>query len=102
VVTSIVNRYYDPTTDQFLSIDPEVATTNQPYVFTNDDPLNATDPIGLNCGIFSIVCAAADTVTHVADKARHAVAASADWTVKHPGDVITAIAIGTCMGLLHV
>jgi RHS repeat-associated protein len=42
----LVNRYYDPTTDQFLSIDPDVATTDQPYVFTNDDPLNAEDPLG--------------------------------------------------------
>jgi len=46
-VTSAINRYYDPTTDQFLSIDPNVATTDQPYVFTNDNPLNATDPLGL-------------------------------------------------------
>jgi hypothetical protein len=29
-----------------LSIDPDVAETNQPYVFTNDDPLNASDPLG--------------------------------------------------------
>jgi RHS repeat-associated protein len=43
----LVNRYYDPTTDQFLSIDPDVAQTDQPYVFTNDDPLNAEDPLGL-------------------------------------------------------
>ena len=42
-----INRYYDPTTDQFLSIDPAVASTNQPYVYTNDNPLNATDPLGL-------------------------------------------------------
>jgi hypothetical protein len=42
-----INRYYDPTTDQFLSIDPAVSQTNQPYVFTNDDPLNAEDPVGL-------------------------------------------------------
>jgi hypothetical protein len=48
-VTSVVNRYYDPTTDQFLSIDPDMATTDQPYVFTNDDPLNAEDPMGLFC-----------------------------------------------------
>jgi len=46
-VTSVVNRYYDPTTDQFISIDPQVATTNQPYVFTNDNPLNSEDPLGL-------------------------------------------------------
>jgi len=29
-----------------LSIDPLVAQTGQPYVFTNDNPLNATDPLG--------------------------------------------------------
>jgi hypothetical protein len=43
----MINRYYDPATDQFLSVDPAVATTNQPYVFTNDDPLNAEDSNGL-------------------------------------------------------
>lgn len=46
-MTSVVNRYYDSATDQFLSIDPAVTSTNQPYVFTNDDPLNAEDPLGL-------------------------------------------------------
>ncbi|MEO9180359.1 MAG: RHS repeat-associated core domain-containing protein, partial [Acidimicrobiales bacterium] len=45
----LINRYYDPTTDQFLSIDPDVMATDQPYVFTNDDPLNGTDPTGLLC-----------------------------------------------------
>ena len=43
----LINRYYDPTTDQFMSIDPEVATTDQSFVYTNDDPLNQTDPLGL-------------------------------------------------------
>src|ERR1019366_431953 len=46
-VKSVVNRYYDPTTDQFLSIDPSVAKTNQPFLFANDNPLVATDPLGL-------------------------------------------------------
>ena len=45
-VTSVINRYYDPSTDQFLSVDPDVQQTDQPYVFTNDDPLNAEDPLG--------------------------------------------------------
>ena len=40
-------RYYDPSTDQFLSVDPDVAETGQPYAFTEDDPLNVTDPLGL-------------------------------------------------------
>jgi RHS repeat-associated protein len=43
----LINRYYDPTTDQFLSVDPMISQTDQPYVFTNDSPLNATDPLGL-------------------------------------------------------
>jgi RHS repeat-associated protein len=42
----LVNRYFDPATDQFLSIDPLVSMTGQPYAFTNDNPLNATDPSG--------------------------------------------------------
>jgi filamentous hemagglutinin len=47
-VTSVINRYYDPTSDEFLSIDPDFAETDQPYVFTNDNPLNAEDPLGLS------------------------------------------------------
>jgi RHS repeat-associated protein len=47
-----IDRYYDPSTDQFLSVDPLVAETGQPYAFTGDDPLNATDPDGMmgTCG----------------------------------------------------
>lgn len=43
----LINRYYDSGTDQFISVDPKVATTDQPYAFTNDDPLNSADPLGL-------------------------------------------------------
>ena len=42
-----INRCYDPSADQFLSVDPDVQTTGQPYVFVNDNPLNAEDPLGL-------------------------------------------------------
>jgi RHS repeat-associated protein len=44
----LINRYYTPGTDQFLSVDPKLATTGQAYAFTGDDPLNATDPLGLS------------------------------------------------------
>jgi RHS repeat-associated protein len=54
-VNSVVNRYYDPATDQFLSIDPDVATTDQPYVFTNDNPLNSEDPLGLAGFIYVLI-----------------------------------------------
>ena len=46
----LVNRYYDPTTGQFLSVDPDVAATHQPYEYANDNPANLTDPSGDDCG----------------------------------------------------
>ena len=33
-------------TGQFLSIDPDLATTNQPYEYGGDDPVNEVDPNG--------------------------------------------------------
>lgn len=41
-------RYYDPTTAQFLSRDPLEATTNNPYGYTGGNPLQFTDPLGLD------------------------------------------------------
>jgi RHS repeat-associated protein len=43
----LVNRYYDPSTGQFLSVDPEVRTTLQPYAYTQGNPVSQTDPAGL-------------------------------------------------------
>ena len=43
----VVNRYYDPSTGQFLSVDPDVAQTGQPYAYSTDNPTNWTDPLGL-------------------------------------------------------
>ncbi len=43
---SLINRYYDPSTAQFLSIDPLVAETGQPYQYAGDDPVNGSDPSG--------------------------------------------------------
>jgi RHS repeat-associated protein len=40
-------RYYDPTTGQFLSRDPAVATTREPYAYVGDNPMNFIDPVGL-------------------------------------------------------
>jgi uncharacterized protein RhaS with RHS repeats len=45
-----VDRYYDPSTGQFLSVDPMVATTGQAYAYTGDDPVNDSDPSGLAKG----------------------------------------------------
>jgi hypothetical protein len=39
-------RYYDPATAQFLTVDPDVATTLSPYGYVAADPLNGADPTG--------------------------------------------------------
>jgi RHS repeat-associated protein len=40
-------RWYDPITGQFVSVDPLVAVTGQPYEYAGDDSVNASDPSGL-------------------------------------------------------
>ena len=42
-------RWYDPATGQFLSQDPLWPVLTEPYVYVEDNPLNAVDPSGL-CG----------------------------------------------------
>jgi hypothetical protein len=39
-------RYYDPTTAQFLTVDPDVATTHSPYGYVAGDPINSNDADG--------------------------------------------------------
>jgi RHS repeat-associated protein len=39
-------RSYDPTTAQFMSVDPAVETTLEPYVYVEDDPLAKIDLSG--------------------------------------------------------
>jgi RHS repeat-associated protein len=39
-------RSYDPVPAQFLSIDPDLEATHEPYAYTGDDPLNRQDPAG--------------------------------------------------------
>lgn len=43
-------RYYDPSTAQFINVDPLVSQTQQPYSYAWDNPLNVTDPTGLCAG----------------------------------------------------
>ena len=43
---SLVHRYYDPSTGQFLSVDPLVKQTGQPYQYAGSDPANSRDPSG--------------------------------------------------------
>jgi trimeric autotransporter adhesin len=42
----LINRYYDPATGQFTSIDPDVSQTLEPYAYTEGNPVSNTDPTG--------------------------------------------------------
>lgn len=41
------NRYYDPTTGIFLSVDPLVGATGTPYLYSGGNPTTLSDPSGL-------------------------------------------------------
>jgi RHS repeat-associated protein len=43
----LINRYYDPATGQFTSVDPDLAQTNAPYAYADGNPVTGTDPEGL-------------------------------------------------------
>lgn len=41
------NRVYDPKTAQFLTVDPLVSISGEPYSYAGDNPLNYGDAVGL-------------------------------------------------------
>jgi RHS repeat-associated protein len=40
-------RWYDDATGQFMSLDPDIMSTESPFAYTGDNPVNGTDPDGL-------------------------------------------------------
>ena len=42
----LIARYYDPATGQFISVDPLVDTTVEPYAYADENPVSLTDPTG--------------------------------------------------------
>ena len=47
-------RWYDPNTGQFMSVDPLEQLTQQPYSYAGDDPINNTDPTGLDDAVLGL------------------------------------------------
>jgi RHS repeat-associated protein len=45
----LIDRYYEPSTGQFTSVDPALASTLQPYVYGADNPVSNIDPNGCHC-----------------------------------------------------
>ena len=44
----LIHRYYDPTAGQFLTVDPDLATTSAPYSYSGGNPVSVSDPSGLS------------------------------------------------------
>jgi RHS repeat-associated protein len=42
----LLNRYYDPATAQFISVDAAIRSTDQPYQYASGNPVNKADPTG--------------------------------------------------------
>jgi len=42
------NRYHDPSIGHFISVDPLVGKTGQPYLYANGNPATMSDPNGLD------------------------------------------------------
>jgi RHS repeat-associated protein len=49
------SRYYDPSTGQFLTVDPAVVATQAPYSYAANGPTDNADPSGQFCLSFSCV-----------------------------------------------
>lgn len=99
-------RYYDPATAQFLTRDPLLTTTRAPYSYAGNNPVNASDPSGLNPfdprtwfakGVKLLRAIVAPVVRFVADLAKVVVASLGDLV----GDLVTGIceaAVGVATG----
>ena len=44
----LINRFYDPATAQFLSVDPAVAASHSAYGYVAENPVNGVDPSGMD------------------------------------------------------
>ena len=49
-----ISRYYDTVTGQFISVDPDVSQTQDPYGYADGDPVTITDPTGAVPGDWKI------------------------------------------------
>jgi RHS repeat-associated protein len=77
------NRVYDPSTAQFLTVDPAVGVTRAPYNYARDNLVNRRDPDGLSAeGIEGVPCyfpfcgpppPAVEGVQHGLEKVEHGI-----------------------------
>jgi len=87
-------RYYDPATAQFISRDPIESLTGQPYEYANDDPLNLSDPSGLDWGWNPW-----DDAKQAASDVAGGAATAWNYTGGKAVDYVTTHTIGQCVNV---
>jgi RHS repeat-associated protein len=89
-------RTYDPTTGQFLSVDPLVSETRAPYNYAGDNPENYFDPTGLSCSLNPIAS------NNCFSEAPGAVISGVESVAQHPatagGIILGGVALATGVG----
>jgi RHS repeat-associated protein len=65
----LTHRYYDPTTAQFLTVDPFRALTRSSYGYTPSNPVNFTDPSGLCVSVLDWANLITDEIGHLGELA---------------------------------
>lgn len=94
----LLNRYQDPTTGQFSSIDPLIDITGQAYSYATNDPANLTDASGLCGGFLSCLGSAANAVSSTIDSGLNDVQSGIDHIapvltkVSHISSVVSGVA----------
>jgi hypothetical protein len=76
----LIDRWYDGGTGEFMSLDPLVQSTLQPYQYVGNDPLNGTDPSGLKESAAEEAAAAANLAQLIGVANEEAAAALAAYT----------------------
>ena len=89
----LIGRYYDPQTGQFLSVDPLIDETGQPYAYAGDDPVNLADPSGLKAKCNAACAKKAEAKAKAAIAAASAAdnrAAQAERAAQAAGNITTS------------
>jgi RHS repeat-associated protein len=94
-------RYYDPNTQQFLTVDPLAGQTGQPYGYARESPVNLVDPSGLcpqsKCFDYSLALAAPLNLAYGIQKVTIGVGAVALGTAAEIS--VGPFGIGTLVGI---
>jgi hypothetical protein len=61
----LINRYYDPSLRQFISVDPAYSQTHQLYGYANENPVNGSDPSGMLSGALFYACDISSPLAYV-------------------------------------